>query len=1088
MMKLKLLCGLILSWVTLNAQDSNIKFIENKCQWDESVKFVAKVPGGFFQSKSGELDYILLDLNKAEEYHYRTHEKTEESDFHVDDELTIDGYRFNVSLVGANFNSEIVGVNKSSEYYNYFLGSDLSRWQGDVSAYNEIIYSEIYAGIDLMIGSIGDNLKYEFVVHAGADPNQILLQYLGTDYLKLLNGNLIVGANEFYIKEDKPVIYQNKGEEIIYLKGGFEIVDNQIKFCIEDNYDPCYPLIIDPILIFSTYSGSTADNWGSTATPGDNGTLYSAGVTNLGSGGAFPASTGAFQVTYGGLYDVGILKYDSTGSHLLYASYLGGSASESPHSLVVNSDDELLVLGTTGSTNFPTSLNAYDRTFNGGIGESNVITYFEGTDIFISKINRQGDALIASTLLGGTNNDGINPTKSSLVVNYGDQLRGDIITDISGNIYVSTVTSSADFPTLNSFGLSYKGGISDALVIELNPDLSQIIWSGFLGGSGADASHTIKFDLDGNLVVGGGTSSIDFPIDGSGFQNTNSGGVDGWIARINSDGTSILSTTYTGTTSFDQVYFIDLDEFGNIFAYGQTSGNFPTTAGVYKNPGSGQFLQKFDPTLTNLEFSTVFGSGRGIPDISPTAFLVNDCDNIYLSGWGGRINSDLGYWNSSTNGLPITSNAYQKTTSGSDFYFIVLKSDGSELLYATYLGGPSSRTHVDGGTSRFDKSGIVYHAVCSGCKALNATGHSTSDFPVTANAWSKLNKSINCNNAAFKFDLSLLAARIQTNSVTFKQPGLNKICIPDNIVFENKSTGGQYYVWDFGDGESITKTDTAFIVHQYQNIGTYKVKLKVVDLGTCQAVDSTYTTIYVNKSIAKAGPDDEMCFDAGAILKAEGGVQYIWTTLDGLFSSNLQNPLVNPENDTEYFVTITDENGCVKKDTLNIKVIPGIDLKFDWEKLYDCNSRPSLQLENKTETEYRVFFDLGDGNTSDLTSVNYSYENDGKYDVKLVGEVESCVYENIVPVPIYTLFVPNVITPDEYPENNYFKILYGGKPISTSTLTAGLTIYNRWGKVVYKNDDYKDDWNASNVETGIYFYELISGGEFTCKGWVHVIK
>src|SRR5690606_37924904 len=144
----------------------------------------------------------------------------------------------------------------------------------------------------------------------------------------------------------------------------------------------------------------------------------------------------------------------------------------------------------------------------------------------------------------------------------------------------------------------------------------------------------------------------------------------------------------------------------------------------------------------------VFGSGGGIPDISPTAFLVNECNNLYLAGWGGMVNALNGFWNSSTNGLEVTPDAFHTTTSGSDFYFMVLTADGKDLLYATYLGGPYSRTHVDGGTSRFDKSGIVYHAVCSGCAAYNAIGVPTSDFPTTPGVWSNQNRSQNCNNAA----------------------------------------------------------------------------------------------------------------------------------------------------------------------------------------------------------------------------------------------------------------------------------------------------------------------------------------------------
>ena len=1084
----------LLSWLTLAgipllAQSPQVKFIENKCQWPEQVQFGASVQHVFFTINPTGFAYTFIDQGNVAELHQNSHESDQESSVIPETDVLISGHHVTTTFMGANRNSKSVPFGKLPAYYNYFLGSDESQWSSNVSAFEGVLFTAFYSGIDLKVYSQNENLKYEFIVEAGADPSQISFQYDGADQVKLIEGDLVVKASQFSFIEKKPVVYQIIHDEIVYVNSEYQLQEGKVGFCLAD-YDPCYPLIIDPVLIFSTYSGSTADNWGSTATHGEHGTLYSAGVTNpsVSGGGIFPTTSGAFQVAYGGLYDIGILKYDSTGSQLLYASYLGGSGSESPHSLVVNKDQELLVLGTTGSSNFPTTQNAFDRTYNGGVAEANVITYGTGSDLFVAKISADGKQLLASSLFGGSANDGLNPSSSSLVVNYGDQLRGDIISDIDNNIYVSTVTSSANFPVTNSFGLAYMGGATDALLLKLSPDLSQIVWAGFLGGNGVDASHTIKFDLDGNLVVGGGSSSLDFPTTTGTYQPLHAGSVDGWIAKIKNDGSSIIASTFTGTPQFNQVYFVDLDSDGNIYAYGQTSGSFPTTPGVYKNSNSGQFLQKFDATLSTLIFSTVFGSGIGIPNISPTAFLVNDCNNIYLSGWGGLINSAFArFWNSSTVGMPTTSNAYQKTTSGSDFYFIVLTSDATQLLYATFLGGTQSRTHVDGGTSRFDKSGVVYHAVCSGCQSLNSTGHATSDFPTTAGAWSKLNKSPNCNNAAFKFDLSLLKARIQTNSVALNQPGLSKVCIPDKIVFQNISTGGQFYQWDFGDGKSMEKTDTSGIIYQYLNPGVYKVKLKVIDLGTCLGVDSTSTTIFVYKATGFAGEDQTMCFNAGAKLIAGGGVQYSWSVARTVVSTQAT-PLINPEADTRYFVSITDQNGCVKKDTVNIKVIPGIDLDFRYLKTYDCYGRPDVEVENLSETDQQTFFDFGDGTTSDLITTTHEFEHDGTYPVRIVGVRESCVYEKRMDIPVYTLLVPNVITPDEFPENNFLQILYGGKPISGSALSASLHIYNRWGGLVFKSDLYKDDWDASNVESGIYFYELVVENETTCKGWVHVIK
>jgi hypothetical protein len=515
----------------------------------------------------------------------------------------------------------------------------------------------------------------------------------------------------------------------------------------------------------------------------------------------------------------------------------------------------------------------------------------------------------------------------------------------------------------------------------------------------------------------------------------------------------------------------------------------PVTPGVFNNPNSGQFVQKFSNDLSSLIFSTVFGSGIGIPNISPTAFLVNNCNNLYMSGWGGIVNSGTGHWNSTTNGMQTTPDGLQRTTSGSDFYFIVLTADASELLYATYLGGTQSRTHVDGGTSRFDKSGIVYHAVCSGCDAFNATQNSTSDFPTTPGAWSNTNNSGNCNNAAFKFDLSSLRARLQTNTVEFDSPGIDKICFPDTIRFQNFSTGGEFYEWDLGDGTRLTKFDTTSFIHQYQDEGSYLVKLKAIDQNTCTGVDSVAKVITVFRNQSSAQDDDDICFGTTYALQASGGVTYIWSTDDGILPSNE----VTPEDTTQYFVTIIDGNGCLLKDTVQLNVIPELEIKLEYELLVDCFSRPSIHMQNKSkgDADDIFFFDFGDGSTSDATEITHSYEADGDYTIRLVGVKEFCVYEESHEIPFYTILVPNVITPGgSEGENDFFVIQYGeaGKTPADAGLTVQVKVFNRWGRKVYESSDYKNDWAAKDLEPGIYYYHVTIGNQATCKSWIHVMK
>jgi hypothetical protein len=1095
----------LLIWLIPGLASGQLKFIENKNQWSPDVDFLACVPGGDLAISGKGFSVTLIDQEAIDARHHGLHRKVSEATGLVTDE-TIQGHRFQINFLGAH-PSNPIKQNLMDGYYNYFLGSDSCRWASRALAYADVIYPEIYLGIDVKISSLNKNLKYDFVVKAGADASQIQIDYCGLDAIEKSSGDLMLSTTLGTLTELKPVSYQIINNQRLEVVSEFLLDGTTVAFSFPNGYDACYDLIIDPLLIFSTYSGSIADNWGSTATPGEHGTVYSSGVTNhnigdpMTEGAPFPATVGAFQTTYGGNFDIGIIKYDSAGTKFLYASYLGGSNNETPHSLVMDENtQDLLVLGTTSSSNYPTTGSAFDRAYSfGQYQETNVIPYQFGSDIIISRIRADGAQLRASTFIWGNLNDGLNihPTfGANLAKNYGDEMRGDIITNETGEVFIATVTSSTNFPVTAGFGNTYQGGATDAVVMKLSANLSSIVWSGFLGGLAFDAAYSIKFDADQNIVVAGGTTSANFPVTPGAYQTIYGGNVDGWLARIAADGSTVMQATFTGTTAFDQVYFVDLNATGEVFCYGQTAGEMPVTPGIYNNANSGQFLQKFSSDFSTLGFSTVFGSGTGIPNISPTAFLVNECDNIFMSGWGGDINSQQGYWNSSTVGMPVSPDALQPITHGSDFYFIVLNSDATELVYATFLGGNVSKTHVDGGTSRFDKFGIVYHSVCAGCAALNDTNKSTSDFPTTTGAKSRVNRSKNCNNAAFKFDLSSLRARFQTNNVAFSIPNFNNVCYPDTLRFQNLSTGGEFYVWDFGDEtESITKpkSDTASLLHQYQAEGVYTVRLIAQDDNTCSVADTVYRQINYFKDVIEIGEGGDLCEGSAFQLQASGGVMYDWTSHDNAFTSSVASPAVQPTESTMYYVTVTDSDGCFKTDSLIVKVIPGIDLAWEWDFITDCVSRPMVQVRNSTVTvgDEMLFFDFGDGVTSDAWVDTHTYAADGLYTVKLVGVREFCSFEDRVDLPMFTLLVPNVFTP-EYSSgfNDSFKVGFGdaGYTPGDAGLKVALKVVDRWGKPVYESNDYKNTWRAANVEGGIYYLTLQLDDLATCKTWLHVVK
>jgi gliding motility-associated-like protein len=458
----------------------------------------------------------------------------------------------------------------------------------------------------------------------------------------------------------------------------------------------------------------------------------------------------------------------------VWATYLGGNYQDFPSSIVVNSQNELIILGTTASSNYPTSSAALQRGFAGGtvadpFGDADqnaIYNVLRGTDIVVTRLTSNGGGLAASTYLGGTGTDGLVPfdklsAARQLPQNYGDAFRGDVNTDAAGNIYVASVTSSANFPvTAGSFGPASKGGTSDAVVVKMPASLSSLTWSGYLGGSAADAAYSLQLDASGNVYVAGGTLSPNFPATAGALLTTAQGNVDGFVARIAANGSSIQRATYLGTSAYDQAYFLQLGADGGVYLLGQTLGTWPVTAGVYSNAGSRQFIQKLSPELDQRLLSTVFGSGRATIDISPTAFLVDQCDRVYVCGWGGSINRpgafDPAYLatpNGYTHGMAVTANAVRGTpdtpNAGSDFYLAQFTPGLTGLLYGTYYGNANAYSvgdHVDGGTSRFDPRGVVYSAVCS-CTDV-------SGFPVPPGAftYSATNNSGNCNNAAFKLN------------------------------------------------------------------------------------------------------------------------------------------------------------------------------------------------------------------------------------------------------------------------------------------------------------------------------------------------
>jgi gliding motility-associated-like protein len=1079
---------------------ATVHFIENKRQWHASILFGAPVDQGYVTFQRDKLQFLFEGKRPRPAKGIRSrrraaHEPVADDGHHP--EPATDGHVVDVTFVGANPLVYVAGEEKIVTQYNFLLGNDPSHWASRAAAYSRVRYHDLYCGIDLVYGSQEGRMKYEWIVSPQQDPSVIALQYTGADEISIMEENVYIRTSINEVWELKPYAYQNIQGRRIPVSCRYTLHGQTVGYDFPEGYNPAYTLVIDPVLVFSGYSGSKADNWGFTATYDAKSNAYSGGIVRANISLQYPTTSGAYKVDpQGGRWDVGIMKFDSAGTALLYCTYLGGEGVEIPQSLVVNHAGELLILGVTSSFDFPVNNGS---TFKVGTGATpvNGITFAGGADLFVAKLSEDGSELLAGTFLGGAGIDGINldPVElGGLNRNYGDALRGDIITDANDFVYLTTSTRTVDFPVVGT-GSQYAGGSQDGVLVKLRPDLSTISWSRFIGTSNVDAAYSLKLDKSGHVFVAGGTGGRSL-TGVTGFRTETRGGIDGWVMSFMASTGAVVNGTMLGTMGDEQCYFVDLDQDDNVYLFGQTTGPYPISKRqrVYYNPNAGQFIQKLSNNLRDTLMSTVIGNGGFAPDISPTAFQVNECGFIYLSGWGGDYNG------TTTEGLPTTPDAYQRESFGHDFYFMSLTSDMRRLAYGTFLGGSISPTHVDGGTSRFDKRGVVYHAVCAGCPACDGCP-STSDFPwknvPTAH---RANGSTNCNNAVFKLDLSQLKAAVQTNTVALDLPGVNKICRPDKIVFENMSFGGTLYEWDLGDGTKFTTTNTNPVIHEYKESNRrYTVWLKAIAPGTCKGVDSVSVYVDVFDAFARIQDDDALCAGTEYTIEASGAAVYSWRSADGTFTSTEPSPVVKPADTTVYYLEYTEVSGCVGKDTVQLDVVQPIGAEFTLERITDCFSQPTLHVVNLTDSLVatdQVYFELGDGTKSDQAEFTHHYQDDGTYTVKLLGIRQAgnkfCVTEQSTPVDIFTLKVPNVITPDATPgQNDTFVIQYGQAP-GVSPRDVGypvaVKIFNRWGNLLYESDDYKNDWAGSNLASGTYFFEVTVQHHATCKGWVQLLR
>ncbi|MEO6818157.1 MAG: PKD domain-containing protein [Ginsengibacter sp.] len=1000
---------------------SQVQFIENKGQWDAKVKFMSDAGDGkfFLQDKGYTItQYRPDDVKNLMKKNHDLKNNIDKAADLPEHDTRLKSHAYSVEFLNAQ-TPEIVPEKTISTVNNYFIGNDPSKWAANCKIYQAVLYKNVYPGIDIRYYmDISNSLKYDMIVHPGADISKIALRYKGINALSLKKKELVITTPLGESKELQPYTFQTINNERKEVDCQYEVKGDIVKFKIK-NYQADKILIIDPSLVFFSYSGSTSDNWGFTATYGADGSIYGGGIVF---GNGFPTTPGEQSNFNGGTYDIGIIKLSANGKNKLYATYLGGSGSEQPHSLIEDSKGNLVIAGRTNSPNYPTK-GKDGRTYAGS-----------GSDIIVTKLNQTGSAIIGSMQIGGSGEDGVNIVdrskneKTSLKRNYGDDARSEVLLDGNDNIYVAGCSRSSNFPTTPGAYQRTMDGAQDAVVLKISPDCDNLIFSTLLGGDKEDAAYVLVLGQNNSIYVAGGTASPNFPaISKSGVYKSNystattqdSDAADGFIVEMSNDGSKVLRGTYIGTEKADQVYGIETDVSGNIYVMGISEGQMQPINAAYFNQGSKQFITKFDPDLNKIIYQTIFGSVNStVPNISPTAFLVDRCENVYVSGWGGYAN--FPYLRGNVLGMPVTDPQLIRNhaPNPNNFYFIVIGRNAEGLLFGSYYGQraldiynekqPTYGDHVDGGTSRFDKRGIIYQAECADCGGRSSVG-----IIGTPGVWAPMSLAqtqSKCNLGLMKIEMDFSGVYSAIRSSIYGQPGRTNGCVPVEVLFEDTLRLGKAYQWLFGDGSPQVRTTVPSITHIYSQIGTYKVRLITIDSSlTCHPEDTSYTTINIGNN--RVSPD----FSFKRLPPCES-LDYTFTNTTTNYNGAAYKPGSFTWDLNDGTPPFTTDGGETFQHKFASEGIYNVKLSIDDAKF--CNSPAdtikslhiALSVKAKISTPptgcapYTAVFtnqsaggaeftwDFGDGSGRVQTeSATHLYQNPGTYTVKLIAyDAEAC--------------------------------------------------------------------------------------------------
>jgi hypothetical protein len=569
-----------------------------------------------------------------------------------------------VKFVGAGSETSVEGLDPLSGRVNYFVGNDPSRWMANIPMFEKVRVAGIYPGIDLVCYGRDSQFEFDVVVHPGANPRKIALDFGGGVPLLQRDGRLLfrgVGG-EFVL--NPPRVYQeaNGGPNVHGLRreiaAAYVITDKHRAGIRLGEYDPALPLVLDPTLSYASYLGGSGTDQGLGLATSSSGDAYITGATASVN---FPLANPYQNMLNLGEQNAFVTHVSSNGSKLIYSTYLGGNNVDQGSAIALDSGGNAYITGFTTSTTFPV-MNAIQPTLAGI------------ENAFVTELNSSGSALVYSTYLGGRNED----------------LGTGIAVNSSGEAYLAGMTNSSDFPVKNAVQPALAGA-ENAFVSKVSAGGSGLAFSTYLGGSGSDQAAAIALDPSGNAYVTGTATSTNFPVVNA-FQPVSGGQSDAFITKFPAVGSPLTYSSYLGGSDADQGFGIAVDSAGDAYVTGATSStDFPTVNPVQATLASASdaFVTELDAAGSALVYSTYLGGSGG--DLG-LAIAVGTKGNAYVTG------------QTRSSDFPIIA-ALQGALGGVANSFISeIAAQGAGLTLSTYYGGNGTDS---GNAIAVDSSGNI---------------------------------------------------------------------------------------------------------------------------------------------------------------------------------------------------------------------------------------------------------------------------------------------------------------------------------------------------------------------------------------------